>query len=126
MKMECLHLSVVADNKICKLMANQRLDGTLDEFDIKHYCKGTPNLCYFHRSHSVQKPDNKQSEEIQSEAIQVAFKDQLLKPQLEEAEISLNRDESPLLYFELVRRGFRYGVKLELEEKWVIKAMKEK
>jgi hypothetical protein len=56
----------------------------------------------------------------------VAFKDQLLKPQLEEAEISLNRDESPRLYFELVRRGFRNRVKLELEDKWVIKAMKEK
>ena len=126
MKMECLHLSVVADNKICKLMANQRLDGTLDEFDIKHYCKGNPNLCYFHRLHTVQKPANRQPEENQSEAIQVDFDDQLLKPKLEEAEISLNLNEPPPLYFELIRRGFRHRVKLELEDTWVIKAMKEK
>jgi len=124
--MECPHLSVVADNKICKLMANQRLDGALDEFDIKHYCKGNPNLCYFHRLHTVKKTANRQPEENQSETIQVAFKNWLLKPQLEEAEISLNRDESPLLHFELVRRGFRNRVKLELGDQWVIKAMKEK
>jgi len=124
--MECPHLSVAPDNKICKLMTDQRLDGALDEFDITHYCKGNPNLCYFHRLYTVQKPANRQPEENQSEAIQVALKDQLLKPQLEEAEISPNRDESPLLYFELVRRGFRNRVKLELEDKWVIKAMKEK
>lgn len=126
MKMECPYLSVAPNGKICRLMVGQGLDGDLDDFDITHYCKGNPNHCYFYRSCSGQKTADKQREESAPRKIQVAFYDELSKLKLGEAKISVARDESHPLYLELIKRGFRYRVKPELEDKRVVTATKEK
>jgi hypothetical protein len=118
MKMECPYLSAASDEKICKLMTEQGLDGAIDDFDITHYCKGNPNHCYFYRLCNVQKPTiEEQLENSKPEKIQVVFFDELSKLKLGEAEISVDYDESHPLYFKLVKRGFRYRLKPEFVNK---------
>jgi hypothetical protein len=126
MKMKCPYLSDGSKEKICSLMIKQGLDGELDDFDITHYCKGNPNHCYFYRSYKVQKPTNEQLEDRKPEKIQVTFFDELSKLKLEEAEISVDPDDSYPLYLKLIKRGFRCKVKPELADRWVAMATKEK
>ena len=43
---KCPHLG---SNKTCTRMIKEGLDGNLSDFDIKHFCKGNPVLCYYFR-----------------------------------------------------------------------------
>ncbi len=119
MKMECPHLSPASNRRICRLMVEQGLDGELDDFDITHYCKGNPSHCYFYRTCSIQKPVIKQLEENKPEKIQVTFFDELTKPKLGEAEISVDQDESHPLLLKFIERGFLYKVRPELMDKLI-------
>ena len=106
-------------------MVEQGLDGELDDFDRTHYCNGNPNHCYFYRSCSVQKPANEQLEENKPEKIQVGFFDELSKLDVGESKTFINNHEPRPFYSELTKRGFRYRVKQESEDKWVITVTKE-
>jgi len=116
--MECPYLSEGSDERVCNQMINQGLDGELDEFDIKHYCKGNPNHCYFYRTCEAQKTTNEQHVDSKPEKIQVVFYDELSKLKLGEAEIPVDSDNP--LHFKLAKRGFRHKVKSELVGEWVL------
>jgi len=45
----CPHLSK-SSKKICSKMVEKGLDGRVSSFDIKHFCRGNPNYCYYFRS----------------------------------------------------------------------------
>jgi hypothetical protein len=47
--MKCPYLHVETNGKVCRQMVNQGLDGELEDFDLKHYCEGNPNHCFFFR-----------------------------------------------------------------------------
>lgn len=43
---KCPHLS---SDRTCARMINEGLDGSLSDFDIKHFCNGNPLHCYYFR-----------------------------------------------------------------------------
>ena len=43
---KCPHLG---PNKTCARMTREGLDGNLSDFDIEHFCRGSPILCYYFR-----------------------------------------------------------------------------
>ncbi|MDH5437699.1 MAG: hypothetical protein OEX76_02230 [Candidatus Bathyarchaeota archaeon] len=46
LRAKCLHLR---SDKTCAMMTKEGLNGNLSDFDIKHFCKGNPILCYYFR-----------------------------------------------------------------------------
>ncbi len=117
--MECPYLSVTPNRKICTLMDKNGLDGELEAFDLKHYCRGNPNHCYFHRLYSVQKTVKEQPAEHKPKKVQVAFFTELSNLKLGETEISVDPNEDNSLHFKLIKKGFRfrYRVKPQLSDK---------
>ncbi len=107
--MECPYLSVTPNRKICTLMDKKGLDGELEAFDLKHFCMGNPNHCYFHRLYAVQKPTKEQLAEHKPKKVQVTFFTELSNPKLGETEISVDPNEDNSLHFKLVKEGLDTG-----------------
>jgi len=51
-QMQCPHLILKEGTKVCRRMLEEGLDGEVNEFDIKHYCKDNPTCCYYFRASS--------------------------------------------------------------------------
>jgi len=67
----CPYLVINAGKEACKRMLEDDLDGTVSDFDVKHYCKGNPIHCYYFRSPANRKlfdwrADRKEKVEVPS------------------------------------------------------------
>ncbi|MGD8507166.1 MAG: hypothetical protein PVF15_10970 [Candidatus Bathyarchaeota archaeon] len=120
--MECPYISVAPNQKICRLMTAQGLEGELDNFDITHYCKGNPNHCYFYRLCFSQEPIAESSrEDVPLEKTQVAFFNKLSEIEVKKPETSIDQNESPPVLFKLIRRGFRDRAKPEIVDRLFVR-----
>jgi len=54
--MQCPHLFVNDNVRICKKMVDAGIDGKVSDFDIQHYCYGNPINCYYFRIQEKQIP----------------------------------------------------------------------
>jgi hypothetical protein len=52
--MECPHLFVKDEVKICKRMVEMGVDAHVTDFDVQHYCHGNPINCYYFRTSEKQ------------------------------------------------------------------------
>jgi len=48
--MQCPHLFVNDNVRICKRMVEEGIDGKVSDFDVQHYCQGNPVHCYYYRA----------------------------------------------------------------------------
>jgi len=54
MPMQCPHLFVNDGVRICKRMVGEGIDGRVSDFDVQHYCQGSPINCYYFRTSEKQ------------------------------------------------------------------------
>jgi len=51
--MRCPYLSSTT-KKVCLKMLEAKISGDLNDFDMKHFCQGDPNRCYYFRLPQLQ------------------------------------------------------------------------
>lgn len=120
--MECPYISVAPNQKNCRLMTAQGLEGELDNFDVTHYCKGNPNHCYFYRLCYTQEPAVENfMEDVPLEKTEVAFFNKLSEIEVKEPEISIDQSESPPVLLKLIKRGFRDRAKPEIVDRLIVR-----
>jgi len=59
MPMQCPYISENEGKKNCKRMEEEGMDGKISDFDLKHYCNGSPVNCYYFRNskHAKEQPE---------------------------------------------------------------------
>jgi len=64
--MQCPHLFVDDNVKICKRMTEEGMDGKVSDFDVQHYCNGNPVNCYYFRKSKHTKEQSEKENKTQN------------------------------------------------------------